>query len=143
MEGRTRKAEFRPGDAHGIKGVDVEDVEAATFVHQHLSEVLLADDGVDEEWVASWSGDVGGIVPLIEGDRRFRPTKEGGDGRLGGACLPIAYLVLALGPDDVRSAEDHDAFISIGETVLVHAHRASFLGCRLFAVPFFQPAGLS
>ena len=32
VEGRTRMAEFRPGDAHGVEGVDVEDVEAAAFV---------------------------------------------------------------------------------------------------------------
>ena len=63
--------EFRPGDAHGIEGVNVEDVEAAVSVHQHLSEALLADDGVDDKRVASRSGDVGGMVPLIKGDRRF------------------------------------------------------------------------
>ena len=63
--------EFQPGDAHGIKGVDVEDVEAATSIYQHLGEALLADDGVDNELVASRSSDVGGMVPLIEGDRRF------------------------------------------------------------------------
>ena len=48
MEGRSRQVEFRPGDAHGIKGVDVEDVEAAASVHQHLVEALLADDGVND-----------------------------------------------------------------------------------------------
>ena len=44
--------EFRPGDAHDVKGVDVEDVEAAASVHQHLDEVLLANDGADDEQVA-------------------------------------------------------------------------------------------
>ena len=67
----ARQAELRSGDAHGIEGVDVEDVEATASIHQHLDEVLLADDGVDDERVASWSGDVGRMVPLIEGDRRF------------------------------------------------------------------------
>ena len=59
------------GDAHGIEGVDVEDVEAAAPVHQQLGEALLADNGVDDEQVASRSGDVGGMVPLIKSDRRF------------------------------------------------------------------------
>ena len=45
MEGRARRVEFRLGDAHGIEGVDVEDVDAAVSVHQHLGEALLADDG--------------------------------------------------------------------------------------------------
>ena len=71
MEGRTRKAEFRPGDTHGIEGVDVEDVEATASIHQYLGEALLADDGVDDEWLASCSSDVGGMVPLIKSDRRF------------------------------------------------------------------------
>ena len=59
------------GNVHGIEGVDVEDVEATASVHQHLGEALLADDGVNDERVASLSHDVGGMVPLIEGDRRF------------------------------------------------------------------------
>ena len=57
------------GDAyHVVAGHDVEDVEAAAFVHQHLGEALLVDDGVDGEWVTSRSGDMGGMVPLIERD---------------------------------------------------------------------------
>ena len=65
------------------------------------------------------------------------------DGRLGGACLPVAYLVLVLGADGIGSVEDHDAFLEVGEAVPVLARRTSFLGCRLFAVSFFRPAGLS
>ena len=143
MEGRTRYAEFRPGDAHDVEGVDVEDVEAAASIHQHLSKALLVDDGVGDEWVASWPHDVGGMIPLIEGDRRFRPAEEGGDGRLDGACLSIANLVLSLGPDGIGSTEDHDAFISVGETISVLACHASFLGCRLFVVSLLWRAGLS
>ena len=71
MEGRAHWAELRPGDAHGVEGVDVENVEATASVHQHLGEALLVDDGINDEWVASWSRDVGGMVPLIKGDRRF------------------------------------------------------------------------
>ena len=43
-----------------IEGVDIGDVEAATSIHQHLGKALLADDGIDDEWVASWSHDMGG-----------------------------------------------------------------------------------
>ena len=71
MEGRAHWAKLRPRDAHGVEGVDVEDVEAAASVHQHLGEALLANNGVDDERVASRSRDVGGMVSLIEGDRRF------------------------------------------------------------------------
>ena len=71
MEGRARWAEFRLGDAHGVEGVDVENVEAVASVHQHLSEALLVDDGVDNEQVATQSGDMGWMVPLIKSDQRF------------------------------------------------------------------------
>jgi hypothetical protein len=101
------------------------------------------DDGVDDEQVASQSSDMGGMVPLIKGDRRFQPAKEGGDGCLDGACLSVAYLVLELGADGVGSSKDHDAFLRVEEVVPILARRASFLGCRLFAISFFRPISLS
>ena len=101
MEGRAHRSELRPGDAHGVEGVDVEDVEAAASVHQHLGEVLFVDNGVNDEQVASWSGDVGWMVPLIKSDRRFRPAKEGGDGRFGDTRLSVAHFVRALGVDGI------------------------------------------
>ena len=69
MEGRAHWAVFRSGDAHGIEGVNIENVEAAASVHQHLGEALLADDGVDDEQVVTQSGDVGRMVSLIKSDQ--------------------------------------------------------------------------
>ena len=83
------------------------------------------------------------MVPLIKGDRGLQPAEEGGDGRLGGARLPVAYLMLTFSPNDVGPSEDHDALLGLGETVAVLACHASFLGYRLFVVSFFQPIGLS
>ena len=68
VEGRAHWAELRLGDAHGVEGVDVENVEAAASVHQHLGEALLVDDGVDDERVATRSSDVGRMVSLIKSD---------------------------------------------------------------------------
>ena len=51
--------------------------------------------------------------------------------------------MLAFGPNGVGSTEDHDAFLRVGEAIPILAHRASFLGCRLFVISFFRPAGLS
>ena len=86
---------------------------------------------------------MGGMVSLIEGDRRFRPAKERGDDRLSGARLPIAYLVLALRADDIGSPEDYDAFLGVGETFPILACRASLLGCRPSVVSFFWATDLS
>ena len=80
MEGRAHWVELQPGDAHGVEGGDVENVEAIASIHQHLGEVLLLDDGVDDERVATQSGNVGRMVSLIKSDRGVRPAKERGDG---------------------------------------------------------------
>ena len=86
---------------------------------------------------------MGGMVPLIVGDRRLRPAKESGNGRLGGACLSIANLMLSLGPNSIGSAKDHDTFVSIREVVHVFACRTSLLGCCLFVVSLLWPTDLS
>ena len=80
MEGRAHGTELRLGDAHGVEGVAVQNVEATASVHQHLGEALLLDDGVNDERVATWSGDVGRMVSLIKSDRGVRLAKERGDG---------------------------------------------------------------
>ena len=59
------------GYTYVLEGVDIEDVEAAASVHQHLGEALLVDNGVDDERVATWSSDMGGMVPLIKSDQIF------------------------------------------------------------------------
>ena len=86
---------------------------------------------------------MGGMVPLIEGDWRFQLAEEGGDSRLGGACLPVAHLVPPFHLDGAGPTKDHDALLRFREAISVLACRASFLGCRLFAVPIFWPANLS
>ena len=67
---------------HGVEGINIENVEVAASVHQHLGEALLVDNGVDDERVAIRSGDVGRMVSLIKSDRGVRLAKERGDGRL-------------------------------------------------------------
>ena len=137
VEGRAHQAEFRPGDAHGVEGVDVEDAEPAVTFYQHLGEALLMDNGVDDERLATQSGDVGRMVPRIKSDRRFRPAKEGGDGGFDGACLSVVHLVLALGVDGIESPEDHDSFLGIRKAIPILARLASFLGRCLLVLSFF------
>ena len=75
------------------------------------------------------------MVSLIKNDRGDRPAKERGDGRLGGACLSVAYLVLALGVDGVGPPKDHEAFLGVGKAVFI-------LGRLLRAFPFLWLGGL-
>ena len=53
MERRPSRLDAHSVDAHGIKCLSVHDVEAATSIHRHLSELLRADDRVDHERVSS------------------------------------------------------------------------------------------
>ena len=69
--------------------------------------------------------------------------KEGGDSRLGDACLLVAHFVLALGVDGIRSPEDHEAFLRIRKVIPILARHASFLGRCLLAFSFFWSTGLS
>ena len=48
-----------------------------------------------------------------------------------------------LGVDGVGSPKDHEAFLKVGEAIIILAHRASFLGLLLLALPFLQLASLS
>ena len=119
---RSRRGrESSLGDAHGVEGVDVENVEAAASVHQHFGEALLADDGVNNERATTWSSDVGRMVSLIKSDRGVRLAKERGDGHLGGTCLSVAYLVLVLGVDGVGSPKDYEAFHRVEEAIFILA----------------------
>ena len=67
VERRSSRLDLCSVNAHGIERLSVHDVEAATSIHQYLSESLRADDRVDHErvspqlWGALW------VVGLIEG----------------------------------------------------------------------------
>jgi len=87
IEGKESGAQIGAWDSHGLEHVNVQDVEAAAPILQHVNvqdvEALVTDDGFNDEWVASWSGDNNRVVGLIEGDRRRRPPEQFGDGASG------------------------------------------------------------
>ena len=86
---------------------------------------------------------MGRMVSPIKSDQGVRLAKERGDGHLGGTCLSIAYLVLALGVDGIGSPKDHEAFLGVKEAIFILAHHASFIGLLLLAIPFHWLGGLS
>ena len=51
MESTGAWLELRPVDAEKVEGLEVDDVQAAAAVHQHLRESGVDDDGVDDERV--------------------------------------------------------------------------------------------
>jgi hypothetical protein len=56
------------------EGLDVDDVEVATSVHEDLGEPDVADDGVDDERVFPRAWHMVGVVGLVKGDGLVRPV---------------------------------------------------------------------
>jgi hypothetical protein len=56
------------------KGLGVDDVEAATSIHEDLGEPDVANDGVDNERVLSWARHAVGVIALVEGDGLVGPV---------------------------------------------------------------------
>ena len=51
--------------------------------------------------------------------------------------MPLySILMLALGVDGVGSPKDHEAFLRVGEAVIILNRHASFLGRLFLALPF-------
>ena len=82
MEGGNVTLEPRPVDLQELQGIDVEDVEAATSIHQHLGESGVADDRVDNQWVLPGIQNMVGVVVSIKGDRLSRPVEVPRSGHL-------------------------------------------------------------
>ena len=61
------RLDARSVDAHGIERLNIHDVEAAASIHQHLGELLRADDQVDHERRSSQLWDAFRVVYLIKG----------------------------------------------------------------------------
>jgi hypothetical protein len=61
-------------DPQEPEGLSVDDVKAATSVHEDLGESGVADDGVDNERVPSWARHAVGVVALVEGDGLVGPV---------------------------------------------------------------------
>ena len=102
-------------DPHGFQGVDVEDVEAAAPVHQHLGQAHVADDGVDDERVAPKSRDAGRMVILIENDGRGRPLQLSGNRTRGSTYLAKSHLLLSPGAFVLQAADDDQAPVHVQE----------------------------
>jgi hypothetical protein len=61
-------------DLQEPEGLGVDDVEAATPIHEDLGEPDVADDGVDNERIFPRAWHVVGVVALVEGDGLVGPV---------------------------------------------------------------------
>jgi hypothetical protein len=74
VKGRCTGPDRGQIDLQEPEGLGVDDVEAATSVHEDLGEPGVADDGVDNERVLSWARHAVGVVALVEGDGLVGPV---------------------------------------------------------------------
>jgi hypothetical protein len=79
--------EARSLDPQKVEGLRIDDVEAASAVHEHLGEACVGDDGVNNERIDSRVGDVVWVVVTVKSDGHRRPIKEAGDRHLYGENL--------------------------------------------------------
>jgi hypothetical protein len=95
MEAPDAGSEMRPLDSKEVEGLGVDNVEAATTIHEHLGEARVGYVGIDDERVDSGIGDVVWMVITIESDGNVKLVKEEGGRQLHGEDLSTFQLVLA------------------------------------------------
>jgi hypothetical protein len=76
MKAPDAGSELRPPDPQEVKGLGVDNVEAAAAVHEYFSEVRIGDDGIDDERVDSRVGDMVRMVVTVKSDSRFGLVEE-------------------------------------------------------------------
>jgi hypothetical protein len=96
--------------------VSVEDVEAATAVHQHLGELHVADGRIDDQQVLAQVGDAVRLILAAEGDGVLRPIEEGRRSPLHGEDLVSLSLALAAGHVHRRPPKMRKTFSTAGKT---------------------------
>jgi hypothetical protein len=102
-------------DPQKTQSLGVDDVEAATAVHEDFGEPGVANDGVDDQRVLSEAQNVAGVVALVEGDGLVGPVQVDRRRHLDREDLPT--LLLPLPCREVRRwpTEDHEAIVDLRE----------------------------
>jgi CubicO group peptidase (beta-lactamase class C family) len=115
VEAPDARLEARSLDPQKAEGLGVDDVEAASAVHEHLGEACVGDDGVNNEWIDPWVGDVVRVVVTVESDGHRGPIKEAGYCRLYREDLAPFSLALARREAGRGPSVDHEAVVDLGK----------------------------
>jgi hypothetical protein len=68
MEAPDAGLKARSLDPQKIEGLGIDDVEAASAVHEHLGEACVGDDRINNKWVDSRTRDMVGMIITVESD---------------------------------------------------------------------------
>ena len=102
-----------------VESLEVDDVEAAAAIHQHLGDSGVDDDGVNDEWIDAGANDSVRMVVVVEGDGGAQPVE------LLWHCHPCCKDLLTLPLALLRGelcrglAIDHVTVMDRGEPVVV------------------------
>jgi hypothetical protein len=119
MKAPDAGSEVRPPDSQEVKGLGVDNVEAAATVHEHFTKARVGDDGIDNKWVDYRIWDVVRMVVMIESDGRLGPVEEEGGCQLYGEDLSTVSLALARGETHRRSLVYHEAVMDLGKPLVL------------------------
>jgi hypothetical protein len=112
MEWCSVGSQSRPTDPHEVESLGVQNGEATAPVHQDFSELGVANDRVDDEWVVSRVWDITRVI-------LFRPIEEIWGG--GPRSIDLSAFVLSLSHRELcqTTDEDHEAVLHLGEPVVL------------------------
>jgi hypothetical protein len=119
MEAPDVGSELRPLNPQEVEGLGVDNVEAATTVHEHLSEARVGDDGINDEQVDSRIGDVVWMVATVESDGHLGPVEEEGGHKLYEEDLLTLPLALACGETRRGFSVYHKAVMDLGKPLVL------------------------
>jgi hypothetical protein len=95
MEAPDARLEARPRNPQEVKGLGIDDIEAAATIHEHLGEACVGDNGIDNKRLDPRIGDIVWVVITVESDGHLRPVKEEGGCWLHREDLSMFPLALA------------------------------------------------
>jgi hypothetical protein len=95
VEAPDARLEARSLDPQKVKGLGVDDVEAASAVHEYFGEACVGDDGINNKRVDPRIGNVVRMIITVESDGHRRPVEETGNRRLYGENLTPLSLAVA------------------------------------------------
>jgi hypothetical protein len=116
-----------PLDPQEVEGLSIDDVKAATAIHEHLGEACVGDNGIDNKQVDPRVGDVVWVIVTVESDGNLRPDKEEGGHRLHGEDLSAFSLALARREACRGPFVDHEAVVDLGEPLILVVTLGIFL----------------
>jgi hypothetical protein len=110
---------LRPPDSRKVEGLGIDNVEAATTVHEHFSEACVGNDGIDDERIDSRVRDVVRMVVTVESDGRSRPVEEEEGRQL--YREDLSRLSLALAHREMRRGSPvyHEAVMNLGKPLVL------------------------